>query len=215
MGSASTLECPSELCGIWKQEKKRCESVCPLLAGLGISNSLQYIACPVADATHTTLRISCPEAGKLEIVDKTFLGRNSTLVPLDGSETPKKTKGRGKTFMLSGRVEERHDQTADGAVSIVNCRLIERGDGWSTRMERFLEPRSAGAHESAGAQKPTLVERHVLTRPDKEDVVVHRYFTQQEEGDNVKASEPKPLNQFDQATRPLVSEIKPTLSRKQ
>ena len=82
-------------------------------------------------------------------------------------------------------------------------------------MERFLEPRSAGAHESAGAQKPTLVERHVLTRPDKEDVVVHRYFTQQEEGDNVKASEPKPLNQFDQATRPLVSEIKPTLSRKQ
>lgn len=122
MSASSSFDCPSDLCGVWKQQKKRCESLCPLLAGLGISTTLQYIACPVADATHTTLHISCPEAGKLEIVDKTVLGKNSTVVTLDGSETAKKTKGRGKTFMLSGTVEERHDQMADGAVSVINCR---------------------------------------------------------------------------------------------
>ena len=96
------MGCPSAICGVWDQDKRRCESLCPLLAGLGMPSALQRIACPIADATTSTLRISCPDNGSIEIVDKTSFGRNATLVALDGTEAEKKTRGRGKVYMLSG-----------------------------------------------------------------------------------------------------------------
>lgn len=95
---------------------------------------------------------------------------------------------------------------------------MERGEGWHTRMERFLE-RPSG---TAGAeQPPTLVERHVLTRPGEKDVVIHRYFTREAESDAIKAkastADPKPMSEFEKATRPLapVAMLQPTLSRNQ
>ena len=51
-------------------------------------------------------------------------------------------------------------QTSDSC-AIITCRLFQRGEGWSTRMERYVE----------GGR---LVERNVLTRPGQEDVVVVR-----------------------------------------
>ena len=109
-------QCPSHLCGVWVQDVKRCESLCPFLEGLGLPKSLLWAACPVADRVRTTLRISCPSENTLEIVDKTSFGRNSTRVPLDGSEMEKTTKGGRKTYMLSGFME--------GDRSVVNCRSV-------------------------------------------------------------------------------------------
>ena len=133
---------------MWKQERSRCESLCPLLTGLGLPQSLLWVACPVADATHTTLRISCPTSGEIEIVDKTVFGRNSTRVALDGSETERLTRGRGKKFMLSG------GPSSNGDGFDLDCRLVSRGDGWHTRQERSVD--------STGQ---VLTERHVLVRP--------------------------------------------------
>jgi hypothetical protein len=153
------MSCPTHLCGVWKQEHSRCESLCPLLTGLGLPKSLLWAACPVADATHTTLRITCPSKDEIEIVDKTVFGRNATRVSLDGTETEKLTKGRGKKFMLSGSAR------ADGSGVDLNCRLVSRGDGWHTRQERSVD---ATGH---------LVERHVLVRPGRDDVTVTRIFS--------------------------------------
>merc|ERR1719440_1198501 len=127
--TASKSECPSQLCGVWKQDSSRCESLCPLLKGLGLPQSLLWAACPIADATQTTLRISCPTPDVIEIVDKTVFGRNSTRVALDGTETEKLTRGRGKKFMLSGR------STEDGSGFDLNCRLVSRGEGWHRNRE--------------------------------------------------------------------------------
>jgi len=120
-------------------------------------SALQYIACPIADNTSTVLRISCPDPGIVEIVDKTALGRNSTRVSSDGVETERLTRGRKKPFMLSGEATE--DK------SVLHCRLVSRGPGWHTRQERFLSD-----------DGERLVERHVLVRPEQEDVVVTRQF---------------------------------------
>ena len=164
------MTCPTALCGVWHQEKDKCESLCPLLVGLGMPKSLQYIACPAADLTSVTLRISCPEENTVEIVDKTVFGRNATRVPLDGSESERSTRGRKKPFMLSG--------TASEASATLQCRLTSRGPGWFTRQERFLSPDLV---DSSGA--PLLVERHVLVRPEAEDVVITRHFRKSTEED--------------------------------
>ena len=125
---------------------------------------LTHVACPIADNTKTTLRISCPDTSTIEIVDKTAFGRNATRVPLDGSETERLTRGRKKPFMLSA--------TGDESKSVLHCRLVSRGPGYSTRQERFLSPTAVDAQGT-----PMLVERHVLVRPDLDDVVVTRHFT--------------------------------------
>ena len=155
--------CPSELCGVWKQDASRCESLCPLLEGLGMPKALLYIACPIADRTRATLKISCPKAGWVSVVDKTTFGRNETLVPLDGTETEKLTKGRKKSFMLS--------TSGDAETCVLHCRLSSRGPGWYTRQERFL---SKTERDKRG--EPMMVERHVLVRPDLPDVVLDRHF---------------------------------------
>ena len=110
----------------------------------------------------TTLRISCPAENQLEIVDKTPFGRNATRVSLDGVEVEKKTRGRRKEYMLSGSVT---DEPPAGPTAILSCRLVSRGEGWYTRQERHL-----------GEDDKTLIERHVLTRPNQPDVVVRRVF---------------------------------------
>ena len=157
------MSCPTELCGVWKQDMARCESLCPLLAGLGMPKLLQHMACPIADRTTTTLRISCPEPGVVEIVDKTAFGRNPTRVATDGSEREQLTRGRKKPFLLSAE--------ATAGRSVLHCRLSSRGPGWHTRQERFL---STDQFDETGS--PLLVERHVLVRPSEPDVVVTRHF---------------------------------------
>ena len=166
MSTDTPAPCPTALCGVWKLDRSRCESLCPFLEGLGLPKSLLWAACPIADATQTTLRISCISKSELEIVDKTPFGRNSTRVPLDGSETEHLSKGRGKKFMLSGA------PSADGFD--LNCRLVSRGDGWHTRQERSVD-----------ATGELLVERHVLVRPGVAPVVVKRIFTR--DGEELRA----------------------------
>ena len=124
---------------------------------------LTYVACPLVDKLKTTLRISCPAAGQLEVVDKTAFGRNSTAVMTDGREEEKTTRNGRKTFMLSAVT------TADS--STLMCRLTSRGDGWQTRQERHVSPEGG------------LVERHVLVRPEKPDVVITRHFVRGSEED--------------------------------
>ena len=151
-------QCPTALCGVWKQQMSKCESMCPFLVGLGMPKTLQYVACPLVDSLKTTLRISCPEPGQLEIVDKTAFGRNATVVPTDGTEVEKITRNGRKTFMLSA--------TASVHESTLTCRLTSRGPGWYTRQERSLSP-----------DGQSLIERHVLVRPGSDDVVITRHFT--------------------------------------
>mmetsp|Transcript_39564 Transcript_39564/g.84270 ORF Transcript_39564/g.84270 Transcript_39564/m.84270 type:complete len:171 (-) Transcript_39564:276-788(-) len=159
-------DCPSDICGVWVQDMKRCESLCPFLEGLGLPKSMLWAACPIADNMRTTLRISCPDAKTLEIVDKTSFGRNSTRVTLDGSEVEKTAKGGRKTYMMSAFVE--------GDRSVVQCRLTSRGEGWRTRQERFLAPTKQG-------QVDVLVERHVLQRPGADEIAISRYYRKTEE----------------------------------
>ena len=98
----------------------------------------------------------------VEIVDKTAFGRNATRVPTDGTESERLSRARKKPFMLSSTAtEESHT---------LQCRLLSRGPGWYTRQERFL------SSEVDATGSPLLVERHVLVRPDTEDVVVTRHF---------------------------------------
>ena len=123
----SDPHCPTR--GVWKQDSSRCESLCPLLEGLGLPSALRGLACTVADSTMTTYRITCPTPDTCKIVDKTWFGRNETSVPLDGSERETKTRNGRKTFMLSGSV-------SDDGTSTVQCRLVSRGEGWYTRQER-------------------------------------------------------------------------------
>ena len=149
--------CPTATCGVWVQDRSRCESLCPFLEGLGLPKSLLWAACPVVDGMKTTLRISCPAPGELEIVDKTPLGRNATRVATDGTEDEHFTRGRKKPFMLSASVKEDS--------STLTCRLISRGSGWFTHQERFLD-----------ATGDRLIERHVLQRPGHPDVEVKREF---------------------------------------
>ena len=125
--------------------------------------AMQFAACPIADNTTTTLRISCPEAGVVEIVDKTAFGRNATRVPSDGSESERFSRARKKPFMISATAAEDR--------SVLQCRLVSRGPGFYTRQERFL---SKDHFDADG--RPLLVERHVLVRPELEDVVVTRHF---------------------------------------
>ena len=157
------MPCPISTCGVWEQHFDRCQSLCPLLEGLGLPRSLLWAACPIVDNTKTVLRISCPEAGTLEIVDKTIFGRNATRVPYDGSEREETTRGGRKTFMLSA--------TATNEQSRIHCRLTSRGAGWSTSTERYL---STSERDAVG--QPLLVERHVLVRPGSDDVIVERHF---------------------------------------
>ena len=167
---SSSSPCPTSLCGVWQQDSSKCESLCPLLAGLGMPKALQYIACPIADRTRTTLRISCPETGTVEIVDKTAFGRNATRVPLDGSESERLTRAKKKPFMLSASGSEE--------LSVLTCRLVSRGPGWYTRQERFLSETQRDANG-----EPMLVDRHVLVRPDEPDVVITRHFTKSKDED--------------------------------
>lgn len=158
-------ECPIALCGVWKQQMSSCESMCPFLAGLGMPNALQYVACPLVDTLKTTLRISCPDPGVLEIVDKTAFGRNATVVATDGTEVEKLTRNGRKTYMLSAT-------TATATESTLTCRLTSRGPGWYTRQERSLSP-----------DGQSLVERNVLVRPGSDDVVVTRHFVRANDED--------------------------------
>ena len=57
-------------------------------------------------------------------------------------------------------------------MAVIKCRLHQRGDGWATLQQRYLEQRTA----VDGTTAPVLVERNVLERPGEEDVVVIRYF---------------------------------------
>ena len=138
--------------------------MCPFLEGLGLPKSLLWAACPLVDSMQTTLRISCPAEGSLEIVDKTrVFGRNVTTVDTTGLEQEKKTRGGRKTFMLSAA-------TTEGSATL-NCRLVSRGVGWHTRQDRRL---SAEGH---------LIETHTLVRPTADDVVVERLFRRRPEED--------------------------------
>ena len=71
--------CPLSTCGVWKQDFKRSESLCPFMAGL-FPWPLSSVACTVADYTPVTLRILCKSPTQIEIVDKTTFGRNVTEV---------------------------------------------------------------------------------------------------------------------------------------
>ena len=71
--------CPLSTCGVWKQDFKRSESLCPFMAGL-FPWPLSSVACTVADYTPVTLRILCKSPNQIEIVDKTTFGRNVTEV---------------------------------------------------------------------------------------------------------------------------------------
>jgi hypothetical protein len=93
-----------------------------------------------------------------------------TDVTTDGEETEKATKTGRKRYMLSGAV----DVASGAATAVVRCRLFQRGDGWETRQERSLCAAAAGDASGAPGR---LLERNVLVRPGKEDVVVNRYFT--------------------------------------
>ena len=126
---------------------------------------LSRIAGPVVDRLSVTLRIACLSPQELEIVDKTAFGRNATRVTLDGVVTKKSTRNGRKNFMLSGST------THEGQASVIRCRLHERGEGWETRQQRFLEP----------GNPSVLVEQNVLQRPGKDDVVVVRYFNKTDE----------------------------------
>ena len=156
--------CPDDICGVWKQRLDRCQSLCPLLEGLGLPKAILWAACPVVDNLQATLKISCPANNQLEIVDKTRLfGRNVTLTTRDGAEVEMLSKGRKKPFFLSACTQ--HES------AVQTCRLSSRGPGHYTRIERFLSDT-----ERDGTGRPMLVERHVLTRPGIEDVVVERHF---------------------------------------
>jgi len=168
---SSSDNCPTGICGVWTQDASRCQSLCPLLEGLGLPRSLLWAACPIVDATRTTLRISCPEQNVLEIVDKTNLfGRNSTRLPLDGTEVEARSKGRGKQFNMS--------LTHSEDKAVVTCRLVSRGPGWNTRQERFVLP---GGSPGPHGEGTTMCERHVLTRPGEPDIVIDRHFTKTSE----------------------------------
>jgi hypothetical protein len=134
----------------------------PFLQGLGVP----WFVWPIVDQLHTALHITAPAPGSLQIVDQTLFGTNTTSVDLDGTEVPKKTRGGRKSFMLSGHVTS---ETRPNNCAVITCRLFQRGEGWSTRMERYIE----------GGR---LVERNVLTRPGEQDVVVVRHFTRADQG---------------------------------
>lgn len=148
-----------------------CESLCPFLEGLGVPRAALFAVCPIVDNMRTTLKISCPESGMLEIVDKTKIGgRNVTRIATDGGELQCHTRGRKKPYMLSASV------ASDGS-STLTCRLVSRGPGWYTRQERFVSD-----------DGKTLVERHVLQRPEHDDVSVERRFSRISEDEARPAS---------------------------
>ena len=76
---SSSGNCPLGTCGVWKQDFKRSESLCPFMDGL-FPWPLSTVACTVADLTPVTLRIVCKTDNHIEIVDKTTFGRNVTEV---------------------------------------------------------------------------------------------------------------------------------------
>ena len=82
---------------------------------------------------------------------------------MDGTEVSTSTRGGRKSFMLSG--------SSDNNIATIRCRLHQRGDGWETRQERFVE----------SDNPDVLIERNVLERPNHAPVVVTRYFNKTEE----------------------------------
>ena len=155
--------------GVWKQDAARSESLCPFMSGL-FPYPIDRVACAVADRQRVTLRICLPEEDKLEVVDKTAIGgRNKTEVKLGGPEVETKTRGGRKTYMLSGFASR--DSQTGAEMSTIRCRMRERGDGWATVQERFVDPNDPSV----------LVERNILERPDEDNVVVTRYFMKTDE----------------------------------
>ena len=155
--------------GVWQQDAARSESLCPFMAGL-FPYPVDRIACAVADRQRVTLRICVPRKNTLEVVDKTAIGgRNVTTVELGGDEVETRTRGGRKTYMLSGFASR--DSASGAEMSTIRCRMRSRGDGWATVQERFVDP----------AEPQTLVERNILERPGKANVVVMRYFTKTQE----------------------------------
>jgi hypothetical protein len=73
------------------------------------------------------------------------------------------TRGGRKSFMLSG--------LSVNNTAIIKCRLHQRGNGWETRQERFVDENN----------NKVLVERNVLERPNEEPIVVIRYFNKTNE----------------------------------
>jgi hypothetical protein len=65
--------------------------------------------------------------------------------------------------MLSG--------SAFNNVATIKCRLHQRGEGWETRQERFVDPSNPNV----------LIERNVLESPNQEPIVVTRIFNKTEE----------------------------------
>ena len=120
--------CPTAVCGVWEQRIAQCESLCPLLEGLGMPRALAWAGCPVVDKMKTTLRISCPNEHELEVVDKTPFGRNATRADLDGSEREKTTRGGRKKFFLSALTTEDH--------ATLDCRLCATRPNTRTNIPR-------------------------------------------------------------------------------
>lgn len=153
--------CPRELQGRWRIDPKTSSALCPtFLRGLGVPSFL----CPAVAMLErsTEITITCLDGSeRMRIEDKTALSpKNVTEVSLDGVEVEKATKTGRKRFMLSGAV-----RGSAPAMSIVRCRLHQRGSGWETRQERTL------------LENGQMRERNVLVRPGHEEVTVDRFFT--------------------------------------
>ena len=209
--------CPTAVCGVWEQRMTQCESLCPLLEGLGMPRALAWAGCPVVDKMKTTLRISCPNEHELEVVDKTPFGRNATRADLDGSEREKTTRGGRKKFFLSASTTEDH--------ATLDCRLCAARP--NTRLTRTNTPRdrSARAHaplypalshplyldpsssvsrgdgwhtlqhrylssETDARGDRLLIEKNVLVRPGQPDVTVERVFERR--GDELRGNAQPP-----------------------
>ena len=168
-GGSNTQMPLQSIMGVWKQDASRSESLCPFMAGL-FPYPIDKIACAVADRQRVTLRICLPEENTLEVVDKTAIGgRYKTEVRLGGPEVETKTRGGRKTYMLSGFASR--DSKTGAEMSTIRCRMQERGEGWATVQERYVDPSDPGI----------LVERNILERPDEDNVVVTRYFSRTDE----------------------------------
>ena len=139
MLSSACGAAPLAVCACRGRPVRRCRW--PFLHGLGVP----WFAARLADLLHTTLEIRKRDGGEttscsvLEITDFTLFGQNTTAVTLDGAETEKATRGGRKKFMLSGCLEPIGGGASSGTASVIRCRLFQRGPGWWTRMERFVD----------------------------------------------------------------------------
>lgn len=159
------------VCGKWRLDKSKSESMQPYLTGLGMPSFVARII----DAIPVDLEIKIAE-GELSVTDKTFFGDNVTKITLGGAEVEKETRGKRKKFMLSAF----EDLSSDGLRQVtVKCRLHQRGEGWySLQSFTYLEDQGI------------LRECYALYRPTGENAHVTRIFRSLE-GASDKVSEEK------------------------